>query len=71
LAIGDVVSGFYYNQTDYTFLDYVLPEKCKTCSVMPVCMGGCTSDVIFAGKQTDCESIKENIFYMVKTISNV
>ena len=71
LAIGDVVNGFYYNATDNLFLDYQLPEKCKTCSIMPVCMGGCVSDIIFDNKKTDCESIKNDIFHMVKTISDI
>jgi uncharacterized protein len=70
-AIGDVVNGFYYNRVDCAFIDYVLPEKCKICSIMPVCMGGCVSDTVFENKETNCESIKDDIFHMVKTISNI
>ena len=70
-AIGDVINGYYYNSIDSSFIDYQLPEKCKTCSIMPVCMGGCVSDIIYDKKETDCENIKNDIFHMVKTISNI
>ena len=70
-AIGDVVNGYYYNTTDSCFLDYSLPLRCRKCSVMPVCMGGCISDIVFEDKKPDCKGIKNDIFHMVKTVSNI
>jgi uncharacterized protein len=70
-AIGDVVNGYYYNTTDSCFLDYSLPLRCRKCSVMPVCMGGCISDIVFESQKPDCKGIKDDIFHMVKTVSNI
>ena len=70
-AIGDVINGYYYNDIDSSFMDCPLPEKCKTCSIMPVCMGGCASDAIYDKKEFGCESLKEDIYHMVKTVSDI
>lgn len=61
LAIGDVKNGFYHNKIDDTFLFHTLPEKCKTCSVMPICMGGCASDRILYDKWINCDYVYDKV----------
>ena len=70
-AIGDVNNGFYYNDIDKMFMEYKLPKKCEICSVLPVCMGGCASDVVIDEKTTNCKSFMEDISHMVKTIAGI
>ena len=52
-------------------MEYKLPKKCEICSVLPVCMGGCASDVVIDEKTTNCKSFMEDISHMVKTIAGI
>ena len=40
-AIGNIKYGLSYNRYFSEFMDQPLPEKCMTCQILPVCMGGC------------------------------
>ena len=61
LAIGDVENGFYHNAVDNEFLFAPIPEKCRRCSVMPACMGGCISDRILHDKWIGCGYVKRKL----------
>lgn len=56
--IGDVKYGFYRNEADMKFLTMPYPDKCRSCSLLPYCYGGCPSDRICAKKEFDCEAFK-------------
>ena len=38
-----------------------LPEKCKSCSILPICAGGCPHVTNVLGKDNACDYIKYNI----------
>lgn len=71
LAIGDVKSGFYHNKIDDMFLFHALPKKCRICSVMPVCMGGCASDRILYDRGINCEYVHDKVKSWCKYIIGV
>lgn len=70
LAIGDVKNGFYHNKVDNLFLFHELPQKCRTCSVMPICMGGCASDRILYDKWINCDYVHNKVKSWCIYISN-
>ncbi len=39
----------------------ILPEKCKSCSILPICAGGCPHVTNVLGKSNACDYIKYNI----------
>jgi uncharacterized protein len=60
-VIGDVINGFYRNELDYMFVLGDLPDKCQKCSIMPICMGGCSSDRILHQKFVNCDYMKRKL----------
>ena len=58
---GDVINGFYRNELDYMFVLGDLPDKCQKCSIMPICMGGCSSDRILHQKFVNCDYMKRKL----------
>ena len=68
-VIGDVKKGFYRNDIDDKFLFSPFPDKCATCSIFPVCLGGCTSDRLFYDKYINCEKAIEKVIDNVKKVT--
>lgn len=59
-VVGSVFTGFNYNDVFMKYLDYKPRERCYSCSVFPMCMGGCFKDNI-NNIDINCEQIKKNI----------
>lgn len=68
-AIGDLKNGFYHNKVDNQMIFNELPEKCKKCSVMPICMGGCVSDRLYHEKFISCNYFKNRVKFLCKQLS--
>lgn len=64
-SIGNITSN------DFDFVNYkhgywlernpVNNTKCKTCNLLPVCMGGCPYNDLVLGQKDNCDSIKFNV----------
>ena len=66
--IGDIQTGFVDNTADYLFLNSPIEKKCNTCSMFPLCGGGCLANTIIYGTGVDCEAfveqVKENVSFV-------
>lgn len=68
LVIGNIKDGFYRNCVDMNFLTFDLPDKCKKCKIMPICLSGCVNDRI-NGVEIDCDVQKKEVYNSVKEVS--
>lgn len=72
-AIGDVYTGKYYNNNEICFYDS-LSQNCFTCSLLPVCFGGCPYRRVIDKKEISCEhkllQLKNNIETYLQCMSN-
>ena len=59
-AVGNVMSGLYYNEIEQAFSNYTHPDRCYKCPLLPVCMGYCTRDVIAQRNNIECEALVEH-----------
>ncbi|WP_373215437.1 radical SAM protein [Peptostreptococcus anaerobius] len=67
-SVGNVSTGITYNDTLDFYLNYdVLSEKCKDCSYLPTCMGGCPYKKKMLG-ENQCFSLKYNIMDVLKRL---
>ena len=41
--VGDIRCGLYYTDDMINFMNTALYDKCKSCSLLPLCIGGCPS----------------------------
>lgn len=69
LAIGNVDDGFLHNALDNEYLLAPIPERCRKCSVMPLCMGGCASDRIMHGKWIGCGYVEKKVERLCKFVA--
>ena len=65
-AVGNLKSGLTYNGYFTEFMEQPLPEKCKTCCILPVCMGGCPHRRLELKQQIECEYTVENMIEKAK-----
>lgn len=59
--IGNCKHGFYRNDIDSNFLNYLIPNKCRACKYFPVCSVGCREEAIVEKKDVDCDAIKAKL----------
>jgi len=57
--VGDVVTGYYYNNPDSDFLNFEHDRRCLSCSIFPICLGGCKNDIINGTVAIDCDTYIE------------
>ena len=60
-AVGSIFSGLNYNDYFRRFMDQPLPEKCTTCTILPVCMGGCPHRRLELDQAIECEDTLEHL----------
>lgn len=64
-CIGNVFEGTSLNGENIKWLGIDLPEKCRSCSLLPLCQGGCPFQRMQNGNQAECihktVSFKENL----------
>lgn len=60
-AVGNISTGLTYNKYFADFMYQPLPEKCNTCVILPVCMGGCPHRRLMTGQNFECEHTVENM----------
>ena len=64
---GDVISGINEeSETRKRALDNELPDKCKQCKFMPICLGNCYADRVIEGIVVDCDGYTEDIKRTIK-----
>lgn len=65
MSIGNIVSEDFdpvnYKHGYWLERNPVNNAKCKSCNLLPVCMGGCPYSSLILGKNDNCDSIKFNI----------
>lgn len=57
--VGDVITGYYYNNPDADFLNFQHKKKCLSCRIFPICLGGCKNDIINGTTSIDCDTYIE------------
>ena len=60
-ASGDVVNGPCFANSEMEFYKTTVKDKCRKCSLYPVCRGGCMERLINRGVEVDCDAYKEKI----------
>ena len=53
-VVGDIYTGYYYNEEMLSFLANPIPEKCKECKLFPICVSGCPAQKGEFGKGYAC-----------------
>lgn len=66
-VVGDIHNGYYYNNYLMDYISSKIQEKCKTCKLLPICMGGCNSISKSTAKGYDCY-ISEN--FLITNLKN-
>ena len=64
--IGDLEKGLYYNGEDISYIDYEPLEKCKTCSLYPICGMGCRYEMLKENKEPDCDVKKKRLLFEIE-----
>ena len=59
-AVGNVLTGLYFNEIEAQFGNFSHPLRCQSCPLLPVCMGYCTRDVIAGRTNIECEALIEH-----------
>lgn len=65
-SIGNVKSGLNYNEYFLKFMDQPLPEKCLSCKILPVCMGGCPHRRLMNRNDVECDFTVKNLIKSAK-----
>lgn len=65
-VIGHVNDGIYFNDFFINYMEMPLHEKCKTCTIYPICLGGCPHDRFFAKEKYSCEYTEAHLKLLVK-----
>ena len=64
-SVGNVKTGLSQTQYLKAFMDLKLSDKCKSCKLLPLCLGGCPSVRLFSGKE-NCVITEKIVTYMIK-----
>ena len=59
--IGTCHDGFFRNDTDIEFLLANYKPECETCSILPICGGGCMWDRLIENNQMSCSARKQRV----------
>lgn len=65
--VGDIINGLYYNDFYCKYMNNPIPNKCKSCQLFPICLGGCPS-IRYNDNKEDCEYILEYFKQKIKKI---
>ena len=65
-VVGNIKSGLTYNEYFLGFMDQPLPDKCLSCQILPVCMGGCPHRRFTNGGSAECDFTIKNLVKSVK-----
>ena len=66
-ASGNVFSGRITNEiAEYYANPYITRDECNTCSILPICQGGCKYREFKYGKEHSCTLIKGAVKELVK-----
>lgn len=64
-AVGNISNDIYditsYKNGYWVLRDPISFQKCSTCSLLPICMGGCPHSNIILNQESPCDLIKYNI----------
>ena len=63
---GDIYKGYIASPVDNMLLQNELPTKCRTCPILPICLGACACDRLIDGIVLNCESKIKCTKYEVK-----
>ena len=67
-TIGNVETGYNYNNRfDNRFLDD-LPEKCILCNFVPVCQGGCMANRLLDNIEPDCANMRNRVWHQINNL---
>lgn len=64
--IGNIKTGLSFNKYFLEFMDQPLPQKCLSCSILPVCMGGCPHRRFSNDGDVECDFTVANLIKSVK-----
>ncbi|HDR7514664.1 TPA: radical SAM protein [Bacillus mobilis] len=72
VKVGDIFNGMKFdkNLTDYLSYNPTENEKCRECSVFPVCFGGCPYISLKTG-DNKCDSIKYNAPKLIRLLKKI
>lgn len=60
-VIGDICNGLYFNKAMLDFMEQPIHDKCKTCQIFPICLGGCPNARFLNKNHYNCEYTIDNI----------
>lgn len=64
--VGDIRSGLYHNKYFNEFMEQPLPDKCRNCKILPVCMAGCPHRRLELHQEVECEHTIQGLIEKVK-----
>lgn len=70
-TVGTVEDGLYHNYEEMRFRDNYVDEKCKDCTLFPICRQGCLEKRLDDGATVNCKAFYqniENILYRIKSV---
>lgn len=66
-VVGTIQDGCFYNDAYNKFCGIYHFDKCKSCSIFPICLSGCRSQQIsFGEKSVDCDGITNSLILSLK-----
>lgn len=66
-VVGDVILGRYYNSAEREFQLNDILDKCMSCSLYPICRGGCKNSRL-SGKEIDCHLQRDNLIKLLNML---
>ena len=60
-SVGNIRTGLNYSQYMNDFLNQPMPEKCKECKLVPICLGGCPHRRLANKQKVECDFTIENV----------
>lgn len=65
-SVGTVGNGMMYTKHYNDFLEYPMFERCRECSIYPICRGGCSQKRYNGQSSVDCDSKIKEVFEILK-----
>jgi uncharacterized protein len=64
--VGDIFTGLYNNAVMDIWNSYKIPDKCKECNYLPICLGGCIRECV----QNKTPSCPQDLMYYKDVLIN-